>query len=35
MVTLVYKRKHLDGYNNIHDMLLFMYVDAIGDSIYL
>ena len=34
MVTVIYKREHIDDYNNIHDILLlslFMYVDSIDD----
>ena len=33
MVTVAYKREHLDGYNDIHDTLLFMYIDSM-DSRY-
>ena len=31
MVTVVHTREHLDGYNNIYDISLFMYVDSIDD----
>ena len=32
MVMVVYKREHIDGYNNIHAILLFsMYVDSVKD----
>ena len=26
-----YKREHLDGYTNLEDILLFIYVDSIDD----
>ena len=35
MVAVVYEREHLDDYNNIHIMSLFMYVDSVDDRQYI
>ena len=35
MVTVVYEREHLNGYNKVHDILSFMCVDSIRDRQYV